>query len=88
MAAEIDPWKEQEWVQVARLLHAFEPGMPVLADAGFSSYEPWRAAAATGADLVWRVRSEVGDPQQKRHNREYERKRRADGMAVDYIQKS
>ncbi|MDI5980284.1 IS4 family transposase [Amycolatopsis magusensis] len=103
VAAEIDPWKEQERVQVARLLHAFEPGMLVLADAGFSSYELWKAAAATGADLAWRVQSElslpvlsvlpdgsylseVGDPQQKRHNREYERKRRASGMAVDYIQ--
>jgi hypothetical protein len=29
--------------------------------------------------------SEVGDPKQKRHNREYERKRRASGMAVDYL---
>ncbi|WP_209671724.1 IS4 family transposase [Amycolatopsis magusensis] len=103
VAAEIDPWKEQERVQVARLLHAFEPGMLVLADAGFYSYELWKAAAATGADLAWRVQSElslpvlsvlpdgsylseVGDPQQKRHNREYERKRRASGMAVDYIQ--
>lgn len=102
IAAEIDPWKEQERVQVARLLHAFEPGMLVLADAGFYSYELWKAAAETGADLVWRVQSElnlpvlsvlpdgsylseVGDPQQKRHNREYERKRRASGIAVDYI---
>lgn len=30
--------------------------------------------------------SEVGDPRQKRHNREYERKRRASGVAVDYLQ--
>jgi hypothetical protein len=30
--------------------------------------------------------SEVGDPKQKRHNREYERKRRASGIAVDYLQ--
>lgn len=30
--------------------------------------------------------SEVGDPQQKRHNREYERHRRASGVAVDYLQ--
>jgi hypothetical protein len=31
-------------------------------------------------------RSEVGDPQQKRHNREHERKRRASAATVDYIQ--
>jgi hypothetical protein len=102
LAAEIDPWKEQERTQVARLLRAFEPGMLVLADAGVYSYELWKAAVQTGAALVWRARtdldlpvlevlsdgsylSEVGDPQQKRHNREYERKRRARGVAVDYL---
>jgi hypothetical protein len=103
VAAEIDPWKEQERAQVARLLRAFEPGMLVLADAGVYSYELWKAACQTGAALVWRVKtdldlpvlgvlpdesylSEVGDPRQKRHNREHERKRRASGVAVDYIQ--
>jgi hypothetical protein len=29
--------------------------------------------------------SEVGDPAQKRHNREYEKKRRRSGVAVDYL---
>lgn len=103
VAAEIGPWKEQERTQVERLLVAFEPGMLVLADAGLYSYELWKAAAETGAALVWRVQaelglpvlavlpdgsylSEVGDPKQKRHNREYERKRRAGGVAVDYLQ--
>jgi Insertion element 4 transposase N-terminal/Transposase DDE domain len=32
------------------------PGMLCLADRGFLGYALWRAAAATGADLVWRVR--------------------------------
>jgi len=102
VAAEIDPWREQERAQVARLVSAFEPGMLVLADAGVYSYELWKAAAETGAALVWRVKtdidfpvlavlpdgsyvSEIGDPRQKRHNREYERKRRAAGVAVDYL---
>src|SRR5205823_4192 len=31
------------------------PGMVVLADRGFPSYELFTAAAATGAQLVWRV---------------------------------
>ena len=102
VAAEIDPWKTSERAQIARLLEVFEPDMLVLADAGVYSYELWKSAAATGAALVWRVRtdlelpvlevlpdgsyvSEVGDPRHKRHNREYERRRRAGGVAVDYI---
>lgn len=103
VAAEIDPWKEQERAQVARLLPAFDPDMLVLADAGVYSYELWKAAAETGAALVWRVqtnldfpvvavlpdgsyRSEIGDPEQKRHNRDYARNRRSRQVAVDYIQ--
>jgi hypothetical protein len=103
VAAEIDPWKEQERAQVARLLPAFEPGMLVLADAGLYSYELWKAACQTGAALVWRVQatlnlpvlavlpdgaylSEVGDPRQKRHNREYKRQRRPREVTVDYLQ--
>lgn len=40
---------------VIRLLGRFAPGMLVLADRGFPSFELWRDAAATGADLAWRV---------------------------------
>jgi hypothetical protein len=40
---------------VTRLLGRFAPGMLVLADRGFPSFELWRDAAATGADLAWRV---------------------------------
>lgn len=39
------------------LLTSFEPGMLVIADRGFFSHEFWREAAATGADLLWRVQS-------------------------------
>jgi hypothetical protein len=39
------------------LLASFEPGMLVIADRGFFSHEFWREAAATGADLLWRVQS-------------------------------
>jgi hypothetical protein len=38
-------------------LTSFEPGMLVIADRGFFSHEFWREAAATGADLLWRVQS-------------------------------
>ncbi|GFG85569.1 IS4 family transposase [Mycolicibacter algericus] len=39
------------------LLASFEPGMLVLADRGFYSHQFWQEAAATGADLLWRVQS-------------------------------
>lgn len=37
------------------LLDAFGPGMLVLADRNFASWRLWRAAAATGAQLCWRI---------------------------------
>jgi hypothetical protein len=37
------------------LLPALGPGMLVLADRNFASWKLWRAAAATGADLCWRM---------------------------------
>lgn len=43
----------------ARLFSALQPGMLLLADRGFTGFELWRDAAATGADLLWRVRKNV-----------------------------
>ena len=39
------------------LLGSLSPGMLVLADRGFLSYALWTAAQATGADLLWRTKS-------------------------------
>lgn len=39
-----------------QLLGRLAPGMMVIADRGFFSYTAWKAAAATGADLLWRMR--------------------------------
>lgn len=39
------------------LLSSMEPGMLVLADRGFYSRDFWQEAAATGAQLLWRVQS-------------------------------
>jgi len=44
------------------VLPAFRPGMLCLADRYFFGYALWRAAAATGADLLWRVRSNLRLP--------------------------
>jgi hypothetical protein len=38
-----------------KLLGRLDAGMLVLADRNFPGYELWRDAAATGADLLWRV---------------------------------
>jgi hypothetical protein len=39
------------------LISRLEPGMLVLADRGFYSYALWAKAIATGADLLWRVKT-------------------------------
>ena len=36
--------------------------MLVLADRGFFSYALWRKAIGTGADLLWRVRTDKAGP--------------------------
>jgi hypothetical protein len=41
---------------------ALRPGMLCLADRYFFGYALWRAATATGADLLWRVRSNLRLP--------------------------
>jgi len=42
----------------ASLSH-LKPGMLNLADRNFFSYERWQAASATGADLLWRVKTNL-----------------------------
>lgn len=44
------------------LLGCLRPGMLLLADRGFYSYALWNAAAATRADLLWRVRDSMHLP--------------------------
>jgi hypothetical protein len=41
-----------------QLLASLTPGMVLLADRNFLSYPLWTCAAATGADLIWRVKSD------------------------------
>lgn len=42
-----------------QLLRSVGPGMLVIADRGFISHHMWGEAAATGADLLWRVRKDT-----------------------------
>lgn len=62
VAAHIGPWKMQERAQVTELLWAFQQDMLVIADAGIYSYDLWKAAAQTPADLVWRVTDSLDLP--------------------------
>ncbi|MFD7056437.1 transposase domain-containing protein [Streptomyces mirabilis] len=43
-----------------------EPGMLLVADRGFPSYDLYTAAAATGAELLWRVSASFALPVKKR----------------------
>jgi hypothetical protein len=49
-----------------RLLDRLAPGMLLLADRGFPSYDLYTAAAATGAELLWRVSASFALPVKKR----------------------
>lgn len=55
VAARPGPWRVDEGALARDLVADFEPGMLVMADRGFYAYRLWKAAAATGADLLWRM---------------------------------
>lgn len=61
-AAEAGPYRQGEVTLTDPLLSALTPEMVVLADRGFFSYSLWRQAAATGADLLWRIRTDRSGP--------------------------
>lgn len=48
-----------EIVLAEKLLRSFEPNMLITADRGFYGYSLWSKARATGADLLWRVSSNL-----------------------------
>lgn len=53
--ARLDGYSTSETVQIEDMFRALKPGMLVLADRRIYSFHRWRAAVATGADLLWRV---------------------------------
>lgn len=57
--AAIGPYTTSENAASTELLERLEPGMLCLADRGFYSFKAWETAAATGADLLWRVRDNL-----------------------------
>lgn len=57
IAAAMDSYDVGEVTLAKRMVGALEPGMLVLADRGFTAHPLFAAAAATGADLLWRAKS-------------------------------
>ncbi len=63
-AARVGAYSESEASLANELLpQALEPGMLLTADPGFFSYALWRKAVATGADLLWRIRTDKAGPE-------------------------
>ena len=57
--ARLDEYAAAETMLVEEMFSALQPGMLVLADRHLYSFHRWRRAAATGADLLWRVPSNL-----------------------------
>ena len=58
-SAALGPYTTSELVLADELLGWLSPGMLCLADRGFYSFERFQNAHATGAQLLWRVGSNV-----------------------------
>jgi Insertion element 4 transposase N-terminal len=62
VGASIGGIKQYERELLTGLLPSMAGGMLVLADRGFYSYETWKEARTTGADLLWRLVSKIDLP--------------------------
>jgi Insertion element 4 transposase N-terminal/Transposase DDE domain len=54
LAANLAPYRTDEWAVCQPLLQRLQPDMLCLADRGFDGYEFWRQAREQGAQLLWR----------------------------------
>ena len=55
VAARLAAWRTSERALAGELITDLGPGMLIIADRGFYSWHLWQAAAASGADLLWRI---------------------------------
>jgi Insertion element 4 transposase N-terminal/Transposase DDE domain len=79
-----------------KVLPCLKEGMLCLADRGFFGYAMWKQAAATGAQLLWRVRKNIVLPCEKRlpdgsylsyiYGSDKDRRKKANGLAVRVIE--
>ncbi len=66
-AARMGPYTSGEPTLAKGLVAALGPGMLCLADRGFTAYPLFGLAAASGADLLWRIRGNAVLPVLERH---------------------
>jgi hypothetical protein len=67
-AAEIGPYKRSEQEMAAMIIKAgkLKPDMLLMADRNFYGYGLWSKAIATGAKLLWRIKSNLRLPAEQR----------------------
>ena len=65
--AALGPYGTGEQTLAEQILRSLHPGMLMLADRGFFSYTLWDKASATGADLLWRLKSNAVLPVEQRY---------------------
>jgi hypothetical protein len=96
VGAAIGPQTDGEQTLAAGLLDALAPGMLCLADRGFLSFALWQRARATGAELLWRTKSNHVLPDLERHAdgsyrsaiyaNQQDQRRRRDPVAVRVVE--
>jgi Insertion element 4 transposase N-terminal/Transposase DDE domain len=89
-------YEEGETTLARPVLAALKAGMLCLADRQFFGYALWQAAAATGADLLWRVKHNLRLPREVRladgsylttiYPSEKDRRHKANGVQVRVIE--
>jgi len=57
--AVVGPYTTSEIELSRQLVGRLQPGMVLLADRGFYGFRLWQQAFSTGADLLWRVKSNL-----------------------------
>jgi hypothetical protein len=94
--ARLGRYEEGETALARGVLTALRPGMLCLADRPFFGYALWQAAAARGADLLWRVKHNLRLPREARladgsylttiYPHEKNRRHQANGVRVRVVE--
>jgi hypothetical protein len=94
--ARLGRYNDSETTLARDVMGALRPGFLCLADRQFFGYGLWRDAAATGADLLWRVKTGLRLPRDKAladgsfvstiYPTSQHRKRKAGGIAVRVVE--
>lgn len=66
VAATLAPGRSSERANAEALFTHLAPDMLLMADRGFYSYDLWKSARGTGAELLWRVRADLTLPVHER----------------------